>query len=71
MITAILVFFAYAALAGIWVAGLTIGAEKLCPDYDPWCDVWPVLCGVFWPFAGIPAAAYIFAQWYLGEDGKK
>lgn len=71
MIAAILVIFAYAALAGIWVAGLTIGAEKLCPDYDSWCDVWPVLCGAFWPFAGIPAAAYIFAQWYLGKDGKK
>lgn len=69
MITSILVFFAYVTLAGIWVAGLTIGAEMLCPDYDPLCDVWPVLCGAFWPLAGIPAAAYIFAQWYLGKDG--
>jgi hypothetical protein len=29
MITVLLVIFAYVALAGIWVAGLTIGAENL------------------------------------------
>lgn len=71
MITAILVICAYVTLAGIWVAGLMIGAGKFCQNYNTWRDDWPVLCGVFWPFAGIPAAAYIFAQWYLGEDGKK
>lgn len=67
----ILVIFAYVALAGIWVAGLTIGAEKFCPDYDSGYDLWPILCGSFWLVGGIPAAAYIFAMWYLGKDGKK
>lgn len=71
MITVLLVIFAYVALAGIWAAGLTIGAEKFCPDYDSWDDIWPIMRGVFWLFAGIPAAAYIFAQWYLGKDWEK
>lgn len=29
---------------------------------------WPVLCGIFWPFAVPIAAAFIAAKWYLDKE---
>lgn len=34
-----------------------------------------VICGIFWPVAALPAAAYIAAAWYVqrkeAEDGER
>lgn len=57
----------YSTIAGAWIAGLTISAEKYVPFYDPQFNVWPSVCGVFWPFAGPAAAVYILAQAYIGS----
>lgn len=57
----------YSSIAGAWIAGLKIAAEKYCPEFDISFDLWPALCGVFWPFAGPAAAVYILVQAYIGR----
>lgn len=48
------------------IAGLQIAAEKYVPGCSRYSD-WPKFCGIFWPFAGPAAAAYILAQAYIGS----
>ena len=52
----------YVLIAAVAVAGLYIAANK----YANACyDIWPIICGIFWPVAGPIAAAYIAAKWYM------
>lgn len=60
-----LVIIGYSSIAGAWIAGLKIAAEKYCPEFDISVDPWPALCGVFWPFAGPAAAMYILVRAYI------
>ena len=62
-----LAIIGYSSIAGAWIAGLKIAADKYVPDYNSEYDVWPTICGVFWPFAGPAAAVYILAQAYIGS----
>lgn len=67
----ILVIIGYSSIAGAWIAGLNIAAEKYCPEFDISLDLWPALCGVFWPFAGPAAAMYILVQAYFGSKDER
>lgn len=53
----------YIVLAAAHVAGLYIAAIKFADAYK--YDVWPIVCGIFWPVAGPIAAAYIAAKWFV------
>ena len=53
----------YGLIASVCIFGLLVAAERyMNGDYYEECAfVW---CGVFWPVAVLPAAAYIAAMWY-------
>lgn len=64
--------FLYGVVAALWIFGLLVGAFKWTDPEHPWIYI---LCGVLWPVAGLPAAGFIAAGWYLlreegTEDGK-
>ena len=67
----ILVVIGYSSIAGAWIAGLNIAAEKYVPGFDMSFDLWPKFCGAFWPFAGPAAAVYILVQAYLGSKNER
>ena len=56
--------FLYIAIASAAIFGLLVAAAKYT-DLE-----WPgayVICGIFWPVAALPAAAYIAVGWYLNR----
>lgn len=67
----ILVIIGYNSIAGAWIAGLNIAAEKYVPGFDISFTLWPELCGVFWPFSGPAAAMYILVQAYFGSKDER
>lgn len=69
-IIVIVAIVGYSAIAGAWIAGLNIAAEKYVPGFDAAFNIWPELCGAFWPFAGAAAAAYILVQAYIESKNK-
>ena len=66
-IIVIVAIVGYSSIAGAWIAGLNIAAEKYVPGFDISFNLWPELCGAFWPFAGSAAAVYILVQAYIGR----
>lgn len=66
VIIIIVAVLGYSTIAGAWISGLQIAAERYVPGCDRYDD-WPKVCGVFWPFAGPAAAVYILAQKYIGS----
>lgn len=54
----------YSLVAAGWIFGLLVGAFKWTEPEFP--SVY-ILCGVLWPVAGLPAAGYIAAGWYLAR----
>lgn len=67
----ILAIIGYSSIAGAWIAGLKIAADKYVPDYDSVYDVWSTICGVFWPFAGPAAVVYILVQAYFESKDER
>ncbi len=67
----ILAIIGYSSIAGAWIAGLEIAADEYVPDYYSEYDVWPAICGAFWPFAGPAAAVYILVQAYIGSKNER
>lgn len=61
----------YSAITGAWIAGLNIAAEKYVPGFDAAFNIWPKLCGAFWPFAGPAAAVYILVQAYFESKDER
>ena len=57
----------YSTIAGAWISGLQIAAEKYVPGCSRYSD-WPKFCGILWPFAGPAAAVYILAQAYISKN---
>lgn len=52
----------YSLVAGLWIFGLLVAAYKWTdPDFP--CVY--ILSGVLWPVAGLPAAGYVAAGWYV------
>nr|DAP58929.1 MAG TPA: hypothetical protein [Caudoviricetes sp.] len=68
VIFVILAIIGYSSIAGAWIAGLKIAAEKYVPEFDPYLDLWPGLCGAFWPVGGPAAAIYILVMAYIEEN---
>lgn len=66
VIIVIVAVLGYSTIAGAWIAGLQIAAEKYVPGCSRYSD-WPKFCGIFWPFAGPAAAVYILTQAYIGS----
>lgn len=64
----LLYIFLYVLIASVAVFGLLVGAYTYTVNPKDW--PW-VLCGIFWPVAGLPAAAYIAAGWYLNREAGK
>ena len=58
----------YSLVAALWIFGLLVGAFKWTDPEHPWIYI---LCGVLWPVAGLPAAGYIAAGWYLAREEEK
>ena len=61
-----LYIFLYSLVAAVWIFGLLVGAFKWTDPEHPWIYI---LCGVLWPVAGLPAAAYIAAGRHLNRKG--
>ena len=70
VIFVILVIIGYSSIAGACIAGLNIAAEKYVPGFDISFNLWPELCGVFWPFAGPAAAMYILVMAYIEKNNE-
>lgn len=62
-----LYIFLYILVASAVIFGLLVAAAKYTDLERPGAYV---ICGVFWPVAALPTAAYIAAAWYINrEDG--
>lgn len=57
--------FLYIMIASGCIFGLLVGAAK---HTDLEYPIGYVLCGLFWPVAALPAAAYIAAAWYTNRE---
>lgn len=58
----------YSLTAAGWIFGLLVRAFKWTNPEHPWIYI---LCGIFWPVAGLPAAGFIAAGWYINRENNK
>jgi ABC-type multidrug transport system permease subunit len=58
----------YVLVASGAIFGLLVAADKWT-ELDS--TVGYVLCGIFWPVAALPAAAYIAAAWYAQREDRQ
>lgn len=63
----------YILIASACIFGLLVAAEKHTDLEWPWMYI---VCGILWPVAALPSAAYIAAAWYINReedetDGKR
>lgn len=60
-----LYIFLYILVASAVIFGLLVAADRYTELEFP-CGY--VICGIFWPVAALPAAAYIAAAWYINRE---
>lgn len=61
----LLYIFLYILIASGCIFGLLVMAEMHTDLEWPWMYI---ACGMLWPVAALPAAAYIAAAWYLNRE---
>lgn len=66
--TLFLYIFLYIMIASGAIFGLLVAADKWTELEKP---AGYVVCGIFWPVAVLPAAAYLAAAWYINRGGRE